>query len=78
MLLNIYSGSKMHLVYPNNDEVFIIAAVYLVKEYEGELKPDYEEVSEIKWFDIDDLPDNLHQPDIEAISDIISLYRENK
>lgn len=76
-LVNIYSGDKMHFVYPNNDEVFIIAAIYLVKEYEGELKPDYEEVSEVKWFDIDNLPDNLHQPDIQAIRDIITFYKKS-
>ena len=76
-LVNIYSGDKMHFVYPNNDEVFIIAAIYLVKEYEGELKPDYEEVSEVKWFDIDNLPNNLHQPDIQAIRDIITFYKES-
>lgn len=76
-MVNVYSGNDLHFVYPNNDEVFIISTVYLVKEYEGELKPDYDEVSQIRWFGFDKLPDNIHEPDIKPINDIIFYYENN-
>lgn len=69
-LVNVYSGKDLYFIYPNNDEVFLITAIYIVREYEGELKTDNDEVSEVKWFDIDKLPDNIHDPDIIPIKDI--------
>ncbi|MBR2289924.1 MAG: NUDIX domain-containing protein [Clostridia bacterium] len=74
-LVNMYSGEDMHFFYPNNDEVYGVAAIYLVQEYKGELKFDPEEVLEIKWFDINDLPENLHTVDIKPIKDAIEMYK---
>ena len=68
--VTVYSGRDFHFIYPNNDEVFLLLALYIVREYEGDLKPDLKEVSEIQWFDIDKLPDNIHEPDIKPINDI--------
>jgi len=69
-LVNVYSGEDIHYIYPNNDEVYCISAIYIVREYEGELKPDNDEVAELKWFDIDKMPDNINDPDIRPINDI--------
>ena len=76
-MVNIYSGEDLHFIYPNRDEVFLISTIYLVKEYEGELKLDYGEVSEIRWFDLDKLPNNINDPDIQPIKDIIAYYRKD-
>lgn len=76
-IVNIYSGNDLHFIYPNNDEVYCISIIYLVKEYEGELKPDYDEVSEIRWFDLDKLPENIQEPAIKLINDIIIYYKKN-
>ena len=76
-MVDIYSGEDLHFIYPNRDEVFLISTIYLVKEYEGELKLDYGEVSEIKWFDLDKLPNNIHDPDIQPIKDIIAYHRKD-
>ena len=32
--------ANVHMVYPNQDEVYYTDVVYLITEYEGELKPD--------------------------------------
>lgn len=69
-LVNVYSGKDLHFIYPNNDEVYAISAIYIVREYEGELKVDEKEVAELKWFDINKLPENIHEPDIKPIMDI--------
>lgn len=74
-VINVYSGEDMHFTYPNGDEVYMISTAYLVEEYTGNLKVDKVEVSEVKWFDIDALPKNLHDPDIKVIEDVISLLK---
>lgn len=74
-LINIYSGNDMHLIYPNEDEVFIVAAIYLAEEYEGTLKLDNDEVAEVKWFDINKLPKNLHNVDVKPINESINYIK---
>ena len=68
--VNIYSGEDLHFTYPNDDEVYAITAIYIVREYKGKFKIDNKEVSELKWFDIKELPKNIHEPDIKPIMDI--------
>lgn len=75
-LINVYSGEDIHLVYPNNDEVYGISALYLVTNYLGEIKIDQTEVEEVKWFDIDDIPNEIHKPDQKALKDIIDYYKK--
>lgn len=55
-LFGIYSGKKMHLIYPNQDEVYAIDHVFFCTEYEGEPEIDQDEVSKVQWFDKDKLP----------------------
>ena len=74
-VVGAYSGEEMHYFYPNGDEVYIVSLVYLVTEYEGEIRVDEVEVSEVKWFNINHLPDNIHGPDINSIKDIINYYK---
>ena len=75
--INTYSGEDMHFFYPNKDEVYVVAVMYLAEDYEGELKPDMVEVSELKWFDIDEIPENINKTDIHSIYDAIELYKKN-
>ncbi len=67
----VFSGEDMHTVYPNGDEVYYINVIFLCDEYEGELKQDNNEVTELKWFDVDNLPVDINAPVDKAIlSDI--------
>ncbi|WP_238859497.1 NUDIX domain-containing protein [Clostridium sp. YIM B02569] len=67
----VFSGEDMHTVYPNGDEVYYINVIFLCDEYEGELKQDNNEVTELKWFDVDNLPVDINSPVDKAIlSDI--------
>lgn len=38
------SGEKMHCVYPNEAEVYIVEVVFICDKYQGELKIQEEEV----------------------------------
>ena len=48
--------ANVHMVYPNQDEVYYTDVVYLITEYKGELKPDAES-KELRWVPIDELPE---------------------
>ena len=71
----VYSGEDLHVTYPNKDEVYVVTAMYIVNDYEGEITPDNDEVSEVKWFDFDNLPEDLHLPDIRPINEIIKYLK---
>lgn len=50
--------ASVHMVYPNQDEVYYTDVVYIVEKYAGALKPDRES-TELKWFGLDELPDKI-------------------
>ena len=61
----------VHMVYPNNDEVYYTDVVYEINEYEGELKSDAES-KELTWVPIDKLPDNIMPTQIAYIQKFIN------
>lgn len=82
--LEIYSPklldvrSNIHIVYPNKDEVYYTEVIYEVNEYKGKLKPDAESI-ELKWFQVDELPDNISPIQIGIIENYIdNLKRKFK
>lgn len=68
-LISIVSGMSRKNSYPNGDVVINNTAFYVVHNYSGELKWDSES-KEMKFFDLDHLPDNLHDPDL------MNIYKE--
>ena len=48
--------SGIHMVYPNGDEMYYTDAVYIVKEFSGELRSDSES-DRLSWTSIDNLPE---------------------
>lgn len=62
-LIDIVSGQSRRNEYPNGDVVINNTALYLIKNYSGELKWDTES-KEMKFFDLDKLPINQHDPDL--------------
>ena len=57
-LFKIYSGEKLHHIYPNGDEAYIVSIMYETDKYEGKLRLD-EESLDLKFFAPDALPENL-------------------
>ena len=62
--------SNIHMVYPNKDEVYYTEVIYEVSEYKGNLKPDEESI-ELKWFKVDELPDDISPFQIEIIKKFV-------
>lgn len=65
-LIDIVSGSSRRNNYPNGDVVINNTVLYCIKNYSGELKWDFES-KEMKFFDLDNLPQNQNDPDLIEI-----------
>lgn len=63
--------ANVHMVYPNKDEVYYTDVVYEINEFLGDLKPD-KESTELKFFDLDNLPKNIMPTQIGYIERFVS------
>ena len=70
-LISIVSGKSRMRKYPNGDVVINNTPLYYIEKYSGELKCD-EESKEMKFFDLNNLPQNQHDPDL------IDAYKKYK
>ena len=61
-LFYINSGEETHYIYPNGDEVYNVEIIYICRKYHGTIKPQEEEVEELKFFDVDDIPEDISDP----------------
>lgn len=68
-LVDIVSGASRRNDYPNGDVVINNTALYCIRNYSGELKWDAESKN-MKFFDLDNLPENQNDPDL------IDIYRK--
>ena len=59
--------ANVHMIYPNQDEVYYTDVVYVVTDYTGTLSHDAES-TELKWFPINELPENIMQTQIAYIT----------
>lgn len=71
-LIGIYTDSDMK--YPNGDEAHSICIVYKLKVLSGELTCDNEETIELKYFDVDKLPEMFCKQHEETKADIAKLF----
>lgn len=76
-LFSVFSGEDTRYTYPNGDEVHNIDIVYICREYKGELKPDNEEASEARFFDINNLPENISPPLIVPLEKYVEMRKNN-
>lgn len=76
-LFSVFSGKDTHYIYPNGDEVHNIDIVYICKEYSGELMPDNEETSDARFFDINNLPDNISPPLIVPLKKYVEMRKNS-
>ena len=62
-LIDIVSGDSRRNDYPNGDVVINNTALYCIRKYSEELKWDSES-KEMRFFDLDNLPENQNDPDL--------------
>lgn len=70
-LMNIFSGEELYYKYPHGDEVYNVVAAYICSEFAGNIKKDNHEVEEIKFFNINDIPENINPPDKPVIQEFL-------
>ncbi|MFC3927817.1 NUDIX hydrolase [Streptococcus caprae] len=58
-LVHTFSGPDYHFKLSNQDEIYVITAVYKVVSYAGQLQLDKSEGLALQFFDYDQLPENL-------------------
>lgn len=77
-LFGVFSGADTHYVYPNGDEVCNVDIVFLCKSYSGELKCQAEEVDELRFFAVDEIPENISPPVRKSLGQWIDLKRQSR
>ncbi len=68
----VNSGSEVHYIYPNGDEVYNVEIIYLCRKYHGTLKRQEEEVEELRFFALADIPAEISDP----IAPVVRKYIE--
>lgn len=61
-LFGVFSGKELHYIYPNGDEVSNIDIVYVCRRFSGTLRCQWDEVEELRFFRMDEIPDNISKP----------------
>lgn len=77
-LLGVFSGEKMMYTYPNGDEVCVFGIIYVCCDFSGKTLPETDETSELRWFDIHHLPQNINPPDIEPFKSFTEYIQHTK
>ena len=70
-LFRTFSGKEFYYKYPHGDEVYNVVTVFICKNYEGSIKFDETEASDIRFFDLTDLPVSISPPDYPVIKDFL-------
>jgi ADP-ribose pyrophosphatase YjhB (NUDIX family) len=65
----LYSGPTQRLKYPNGDEIQGFALAFIIREWTGEPCADGEEGSEVRFWSLDDLPENIMDMHIGVLKD---------
>ncbi len=68
----VNSGPEVHYIYPNGDEVYNVEIIYLCRKYHGTLKRQEEEVEELRFFALADIPAEISDP----IAPVVRKYIE--
>lgn len=76
-LFGIWSGPDLHYVYPNGDEVSNVDIVFLCKSYSGEIKRQEAEVDDLRFFAVDEIPENLSPPIVKPLRKWVEMKRKN-
>lgn len=77
-LFNVFSGEELHYTYPNGDEVYIVSAVYLCRDFTGNLVNDDEETKDLRFFRKDEIDFKwVNPPDRPILAAVLQPPAEN-
>ena len=58
-LLGVFAGKEYYLKLYNGDELYSVTAVYVTKEIKGNIVIDKQESIDVKFFNLNELPENI-------------------
>jgi ADP-ribose pyrophosphatase YjhB (NUDIX family) len=61
-LFGVFSGEELYYIYPHGDEISNVDIVYLCKNFTGEIKADKTECLDVRFFALDEIPENISPP----------------
>lgn len=70
-----FSGKDFYYRYPHGDEVYNVVTAFICRKYEGSLKFDELEASDVQFFDLPALPLNISPPDQLIIQDFLQKIK---
>ena len=76
-LFRTYSGPDFFQIYPNGDQVHGVLVVYICRKFHGELVCDHTESQELRFFSLDELPNNLPPVIEKIITDYLKIRERN-
>ena len=71
VLFKVYSGEITHYKYYNGDEIYGVDLLYICKDYEGEIIPQKEEVKELKFYNLRNMPEKMSPRNKQIIKDLL-------
>jgi mutator protein MutT len=77
-LFGVFSGKELFYTYPHGDMVAINDIVYLCEDFSGEMTIETDETNDLRWFDVDKLPDNISPPVKMPLSQCIRILNERR
>ncbi len=77
--LGVFAGPEFCYQYPNGDQVCDVNIVYLAEQVTGQLmSSDHEETLELRYFALDQLPENLNPPDRSILKKFLETRDSRK
>ncbi|MBN2559041.1 MAG: NUDIX domain-containing protein [Clostridia bacterium] len=77
-MMKLFSGKEMRHIYPNGDEVYNVACIFVSDAYEGTINADGIESSNAGFFSMDSLPADINPPDRIILREYRLLCRQEK
>ncbi len=75
--LGMLSGKKYFFEYPNGDQIYNVAAIYVSRNWTGTPKADLLEGTEVRFFALNNLPELQHSLTTDAL-EMLKKYPEKQ
>lgn len=76
-MIDVFSGSDNFLKVPNGDECYFVTIAYYTQDFKGEIKIDTCESLDLKFFPINDLPDNIVKSHKVIINKFLEVFSKS-
>ena len=76
--LGVYSGEDFYHTYPNGDQVYFVGVFYLCEDFSGIPLPETDETTDLQWFPLDALPENIMPLARRPLADCLKRLRERQ